>query len=264
VQSYRESDDDVSVFSTCGQHVSGSVLIGADGINSVVRQQLIGDGGPRSAGITAYRSAVPIEKVPAALRGTDVTCWAGPNRHLVHYEIAGGSLLNIALSVEDGATSPKSNVPTDDAVVRELAASLCSTPRSIVALGRDWRSWTLVDRDPIDRWSAGRVVLLGDAAHPSLHYLAQGACQAFEDAVLLADLLRDAATSDLPRRLARYCRLRERRCKWITFGAREMVQYLNAEGDDAIRRDSWMSLLSSTEIYGKLAWLHGRRPKVPC
>ncbi len=171
-----------------GEVVAGDAVIGADGIHSVIRRQMLDDGEPRNSGITVYRAIIPMETVPEELRWNTVTWWAGPHCHFVHYPIAGGRFLNLAASFDDHAPTPFSGVPVSADRVRRTFAMLGETPQRLLDLGTDWKSWVLVDRDPVDDWTDGRVVLMGDAAHPMLHYAAQGACQALEDAVVLGEL----------------------------------------------------------------------------
>lgn len=199
VSRYEQDTSSATAVLDTGRRVTAAALIGADGIHSQIRRQLVGDGSPRVSGITVYRALIPMERVPTELRWNVVTWWAGPNCHFVHYPIAGGRFLNLAASSTNGATKAFAGVPVKSADVRAVFAMLGEIPRRLLDLGEDWRAWVLVDRDPVDNWTDGRVTLLGDAAHPMLHYVAQGACQALEDAVLIGELL-DCSADEFGRR----------------------------------------------------------------
>lgn len=255
---YRQDSFGATVLLAGGERVTGDAVIGADGIHSAIRRQLVGDGAPRVAGITVYRTVMPMERVPEELRRNAVTWWAGPGRHFVHYAIAGGRYLNLAPSVENGVTEPFAAVPVDRERVRGTFAALAPAAQRLLALGEDWKSWALVDRDPVDRWTDGRVTLLGDAAHPMLHYAAQGACQALEDAVVLGDLLDDEVET-IPDRLEKYNAERRDRTARITHAARASTQLWHPAGAEAKARNEMLSALSGTDLHDHVAWMHGAR-----
>lgn len=243
--------------------LTADVVLGADGLRSAIRAQLVGDGEPRVSGHTIYRSVIPMEEVPARLRSDAVSLWAGPKWHFVHYPISGGRELNLAATRDDGATEAVTGVPAPRERVLEEFPGLSATARQLLELGRDWRRWVLCDRDPVEHWVDGRVALLGDAAHPMLQYAAQGACQALEDAVVLGELLGDAGrcTADgVVRALAEYSARRRPRAAKAQLVAREMGrQVYHPDGVAAKERNVTLSALSSEELYEKVDWLHGAR-----
>ncbi|MEV0187067.1 FAD-dependent oxidoreductase [Kitasatospora purpeofusca] len=257
VRRFEQDAERVTVTTADGRSFTGDLLVGADGIRSTVRAQLLGDGPPRPCGHTIYRTLVPMERVPRALRRNAVTLWAGPGRHVVHYPVAGGSCLNLAAVVDDGATEAVSGRPAGrDAVLRRFA-DLAPVPGSLLRLGEDWREWVLCDRDPVDVWTRGRVTLLGDAAHPMLQYAAQGACQALEDAVVLGDLLADSPTADAPHRLERYNAARRERTGRVQLLSRETGTGLyHPAGDAARARDALLRPLDEDALHDRVAWLH--------
>ncbi|MDT0447168.1 FAD-dependent monooxygenase [Streptomyces johnsoniae] len=255
---YRQDDGSATVLLDGGEQVTGDAVIGADGIHSAIRRQLVDDGEPRVSGITVYRTIIPMERVPRELRWNAVTWWAGPGRHFVHYAIAGGTYLNLAPSVENGATEAISGVPVDKDTVRRTFAPLGDTARRLLALGEEWKSWVLVDRDPVEKWTDGRVALLGDAAHPMLHYAAQGACQALEDAVLLGDLL-DGCTDAFAERFEKYHAERRDRTARITHLARESTRLWHPAGAAAEARNAMLSSMSPGQLHDYVAWMHGMR-----
>ncbi|MFH9134313.1 FAD-dependent oxidoreductase [Streptomyces sp. NPDC017524] len=254
---YSQDGSGATVLLDGGGRVTADAVIGADGIRSAIRRQLVGDGEPRVSGITVYRTVIPMERVPEELRWNAVTWWAGPGRHFVHYAIAGGRYLNLAPSVENGVTESFAGVPVDRERVRSAFAALDGTAQQLIALGEDWKSWALVDRDPVDRWTDGRVTLLGDAAHPMLHYAAQGACQALEDAVVLGDLLDD--TDAIPDRFEKYNAERHDRTARITHAARASTRLWHPAGAEAKARNEMLSALSGTDLHDHVAWMHGAR-----
>ncbi|RLV01640.1 salicylate hydroxylase [Streptomyces griseocarneus] len=199
--SYEQRGGAVTAVTEDGRRFTGHVLIGADGIRSAVRQQLLGDGEPLVSGHTTYRSVLPMARVPRELRWNAVALWAGPKWHVVHYPVGGGAFLNLVATRDNGATEHVIGRAVERAHVLGQLPGLADTPRELLALGEDWREWVLCDRDPVDRWTDGRVALLGDAAHPMLQYAAQGACMALEDAVVIARALDGSASGDVPRQL---------------------------------------------------------------
>ncbi|MFE2278557.1 FAD-dependent monooxygenase [Streptomyces sp. NPDC059454] len=259
VVSYGHDGERVVAVLDTGERLTADALIGADGIRSVVRGQMLGDGEPRVSGHTIYRSVIPMERVPQALRSNAVTLWAGPKWHFVHYPISGGRFLNLAATRDDGATVPVAGRPTPRAHVLGEFTGLGRTAGRLLALGEDWKSWVLCDRDPADRWVDGRVALLGDAAHPMLQYAAQGACMALEDAVVLGDLL-DCPPERFPGRLAVYNAARRGRTAKAQLVAREMGSQVYHPADVAAKeRNERLSVLSAEELHEIADWLHGAR-----
>jgi 2-polyprenyl-6-methoxyphenol hydroxylase-like FAD-dependent oxidoreductase len=257
VSGYQQDAEGVTVLLAKGGSIRGDLLVGADGIRSTIRRQLVGDGEPRVSGHTIYRSVIPMELVPEDLRWHAVTLWAGPKWHFVHYPIAGGTLLNLAATRDDGASVAVAGQPAERAQVLGEFPDLGETARRLLELGAEWRVWVLCDRDPISEWSEGRVVLLGDAAHPMLQYAAQGACMALEDAVLLGELL-DCPAGEAPYRLERFVEARRDRTARTTLVARQLgAQLYHPAGEARVARNEMLSGLSVEELQAKVAWLHG-------
>ncbi|WP_327305607.1 FAD-dependent monooxygenase [Streptomyces sp. NBC_01298] len=256
---YEQDAYGASVVLENGERVTGDAVIGADGIHSAIRGQLVGDGAPRNTGITVYRAIIPMEQIPEDLRHlTSVTWWTGPGCHFVHYPIAGGKYLNLAASSDNKATETVAGVPASKGDVRREFASLGEDAQRLLALGEGWKSWVLVDRDPVENWTDGRVVLLGDAAHPMLHYVAQGACQGLEDAVILGDLL-DCDTSELPLRFEKFNAERRERTGKIQLLARESIKLWHTQGPAASARNAQLSSYSADQLHDYVAWMHGAR-----
>ncbi|MFJ6937516.1 FAD-dependent monooxygenase [Streptomyces sp. NPDC101132] len=263
VTGYGQTPHDATVLLKDGGRLTADAVIGADGINSAIRAQLVGDGAPRISGITVYRAVIPMAEVPAELRErahTDraVAWWAGPHCHLVHYPIAGGRHLNLAASKDDGGTEAFAGRPVDGTTVLREFAGLGDTARRLLALGRDWKTWMLVDRDPVDTWTDGRVALLGDAAHPMLHYAAQGACQALEDAIVLGELL-DCPAGDFAARFEEYTALRRERTARVQLAARWSTALWHPSGEAAASRNTLLESLTPAELTDHVSWMHGVR-----
>ena len=240
-----------------GETVSGDAVIGADGIHSAIRRQMIGDGDPIVSGITIYRTTAPMETVPAdLLLPASVTAWAGPKWHLVHYPIAGGRLLNLAISRDNGATGRFAGLPVAEDEVLGQFPQACEQVLRLLRLGREWKAWMLVDRAPVTQWTDGPVALLGDAAHPTLHYAAQGACQAIEDAVLLGRLLEHCPPGAFADRLAELNRLRRARTARVHAFAHRTIEVWHPSGEAARIRNRTLSDLTDHDMREFIGWMH--------
>ena len=189
VVGYDQDGSSVTAHLASGDRVTGSLLIGADGLWSNVRKQVVGDGKPRVSGHTTYRSVIPTDQMPEDLRWNAATLWAGTKCHLVHYPLSGWKVFNLVVTCHNDAPEPVAGKPVPEEEVMRGFAHIHERALDIIRHGTNWKLWVLCDRDPTERWIDGRVVLLGDAAHPMLQYFAQGACQAMEDAVCLSHML---------------------------------------------------------------------------
>ena len=183
---YEEAGERVVVHMENGERVEGCALIGADGLWSKVRNQLLGDAKPRVSGHIAYRAVLPRAEVPEDLWQNNVVLWAGPKTHLVHYPLRRGELYNLVAVFHSDKYEEGWNVYGDPEELERKFASERPEVKRLLAKINAWKMWVLCDREPVRDWSRGRVTLLGDAAHPTLQYMAQGANMAIEDAVVLA------------------------------------------------------------------------------
>jgi salicylate hydroxylase len=242
-----------------GTSLDGAALIGADGLRSAIRARIVADGEPRVSGHTTYRSVIPTEQMPAHLRWNAATLWAGPKCHIVHYPLKGGRVFNLVITRDDGAPEAFAGKPVADAEVHAAFAHVCAPAREIIARGRDWNAWVLADREPVSNWTDGRVALLGDAAHPTLQYLAQGACMAMEDGVVLGAMLASHAT-DVPAALKAYNAARAVRTARVQMGSRLMGEYVyHPGGAKAAVRNAALQAMSPTEFHDEFAWLYSVR-----
>jgi salicylate hydroxylase len=203
-----DSGDTVEARFANGRHACADVLIGADGIHSAVRAALFGKQDPQFAGCVAFRGLVPIERIANLGLECGTQSWVGPGAHLVHYPVSRGRLLNFVGWTEHDTWNREDW--TDRATIeRALAAFQGWHPqvRQIIAAAETCFIWALFDRDPLPRWSVGRVTLLGDACHPMYPFMGQGAAQAIEDGAALAACLTAGGDDPAPA-LVRYERLR--------------------------------------------------------
>jgi len=254
---YQQDGNAVTV--ECDNHdtIVGSALIGADGLNSNIRQQLVGDGAARVSGHTTYRSVIPTEQMPQDLRWNAATLWAGPKCHIVHYPLKGWKLFNLVVTYHNDVTEAVAGKPVSKAEVYRGFKHISARARQIIEIGDDWKLWVLCDRDPILDWVDERVALLGDAAHPMLQYFAQGACMALEDAVCLAHMF-ERHGANVETALDNYQRQRRVRTARVQLDSRLIGDYIyHPDGAAAEVRNHVMSRLSPDEWYNRLEWLYG-------
>jgi 2-polyprenyl-6-methoxyphenol hydroxylase-like FAD-dependent oxidoreductase len=254
---YQQDGSSVEV--ECDNHemIAGNSLIGADGLNSNIRQQLVGDGAARVSGHTTYRSVIPTEQMPQDLRWNAATLWAGPKCHIVHYPLKGWKLFNLVVTYHNDVTEAVAGKPVSKEEVYRGFEHISTRARQIIEIGDNWKLWVLCDRDPILGWVDERVALLGDAAHPMLQYFAQGACMALEDAVCLAHMF-ERHSDNIETALDSYQRQRRVRTARVQLDSRLIGDYIyHPDGAAAEVRNHVMSRLSPDEWYNKLEWLYG-------
>jgi salicylate hydroxylase len=204
-----------------GTEIEADVVVGADGIHSAVRASLFGPDAPRFTGKICWRCVVPVDAVPGGLPTTDSTTWLGPHGAVVVYLVRHGELVNVVAHYDNDSWTEESWIRECDRaeVIDNYRGWHESLLRLFSASERHYK-WALYDRDPLTQWTRGRATILGDAAHPMLPYLGQGACQAMEDGCVLAAAL--AAVPDTPRAaLELYERVRLPRARRVVLSARE-------------------------------------------
>ena len=242
-----------------GTREVGIVLIGADGLWSKVRKQMLGDGMPRVSGHTTYRSVIPIDQMPEDLRWNAATLWAGPKCHIVHYPLSGWKVFNLVVTYHNDAPEPVAGKPVARDEVRRGFEHVSPVARQVIDKGTDWKLWVLCDRDPVMTWADGRVALLGDAAHPMLQYFAQGACMAMEDAVCLSAGF-DDPDSDPIETLRQYQDQRRLRTARVQLQAREIGDHIyHPAGAHAALRNKVMQEKSPDDWYDQLSWLYAKQ-----
>ena len=255
VAGFDDLGDRVMVRCEGGASYEAAALIGADGLWSKVRGQLLGEGKPRVSGHIAYRAVIPTPEVPQHLRSKDVVLWAGPKTHLVHYPLRRGELYNLVVVFHSNRYEEGWDTYGDPEELRERFRGQRPEVLEFMAMVNAWKMWVLCDRDPVSQWSRGRVSLLGDAAHPMLQYLAQGACMAIEDAVVLAEQL-ETAQGDFEAAFLAYQKQRYLRTTRVQLTARVYGDIYHAA--DAVRdlRRQLLSGRTPQQAYDGVAWLY--------
>ena len=180
----------------------------------------------------------------------------GPNCHLVHYPLRGGEQYNVVVTFHSRQAEAWSVREGSREEVQSYFEGICPRARQLIDLPQSWKRWATADRDPIAQWTFGRVTLLGDAAHPTLQYLAQGACMALEDAVTLGQALR-ATSQQIEPALAMYQHARVARTARIVLSAREMGRIFHAKGVERLVRNDLWKARTPERFYDALEWLYG-------
>jgi salicylate hydroxylase len=239
----------------------GLALIAADGLWSVMRTRLGYGGPPRFAGRTAWRALIPARHVAPEFREPLVHLWLGRNAHLVHYPVRAGRVINVVIITADSWNAPGWSEPATrtDLMPRVTAEGWTPSARALLGLPDAWLKWALYDRRPLLRWSKGPVALLGDAAHPMLPFLAQGAAMAIEDAAVAAQCL--ARMPDDPSEALRtYGAIRRGRTwKVQRLAARNGARY-HQGGAVAWLRDAAMRTAGGAVLLRHYDWLYDWRP----
>lgn len=245
VVSYTQDELTVTAHLDGGGEVTGDLLVGADGIHSAIREQMIGPDSPRYTGHVAWRAVVPVSELGDHAPPESACVWVGARRHAVTYRLRRGSLANLVAVVEckERLIESWSATGARDQALKDFR-KWSPVIRSILSKATVLNRWALYDRLPLSKWSDGRVVMLGDACHPMLPFLAQGAVMAIEDAYVLAGLV--SAKGALGEALTRYEDMRKPRTSRVQAGARS-----NA---DLFHRTNPISQLAT---YGPI-WLAGQ------
>ena len=251
----EQDDGGVTVYDQHGQAHRGIALIGADGVKSVVRQQFVGDPA-RVTGHVVYRAVVDKKDFPADLQWNAASIWVGPNCHLVHYPLRGGEQYNVVVTFHSRQQEEWGVTDGSKEEVQSYFQGISPKARQLIELPKSWKRWATADREPIGQWTYGRVTLLGDAAHPTTQYMAQGACMAMEDAVTLGEALR-VHGNDWTKALDLYQRSRVARTARIVLSSREMGRIYHAKGVERLVRNELWKGRSAERFYDAMEWLYG-------
>jgi salicylate hydroxylase len=259
VAGFADDGKAVEVWTEAGERHRGAALVGADGLHSKIRAAIVADGAPRVPGHITYRAVLPIEQMPEDMRWNAATLWGGPNTHLVHYPLRGWKLFNIVATFHGDRTTEGANEEGSREEILEAYSAVGPKPRSIIETPKSWRKWVLADREPVENWTKGRVTLLGDAAHPMLQYMAQGACMAMEDGVVLAAAV-DKAEGDMAEAFSLYQNARLTRTARMQWSARMMGEIFHAKGPYRLIRSEVFGKRSPEQYYDGLAWIYDGPP----
>jgi 3-hydroxybenzoate 6-monooxygenase len=252
---FEDRGDRVVVHVAGGRDLEGAALIAADGLRSTIRAQLRHEGEPLPVGYVAQRTIVPMETVPDPVPRENVYLWAGPGCHMVHYPLRHGTLFNMVAVYRTETYADKIALADCQAEVARTYAGMHPAVQAMLGMMNLERRWPISDREPLRHWARGRVIMVGDAAHPALQSFAQGACMAIEDGVCLAALI-DLADGDFEaafaqleaERYVRTARLQlESRYMWGVYHAEDVAR-------DVVR--ATFANRGDDEVYCCLAWLY--------
>ena len=249
----EEHGQRVRVSCSSGAVFEGGVVVGADGVHSLVRDWVTGGDEPIYSGTSGFRGLVPVERLPRLPDPGALQFWMGPGAHLLHYPIDGGRLINFLAVIDEPATwtAPDWMAQADPGAHLEPFAGWHPAVTEMISAVPQSPRWGLFARRPLARWSRGPAVLLGDAAHAMLPHHGQGANQTVEDAAVLAAEL--GAASDIPAALRRYAarrRARTRKVQLMSWAASAALHL--PDGPAARRRDAYLA-----QVPARVAWIHG-------
>jgi 3-hydroxybenzoate 6-monooxygenase len=255
IERIEQDEEGVTAYDQHGEAYRGVAVIGADGVKSVVRQQYVSDP-PRVTGHVVYRAVVDKADFPDELKWNAASIWVGPNCHLVHYPLRGGEQYNIVVTFHSRQQEEWGVTEGSKEEVQSYFQGICPKARQLIDLPKSWKRWATADREPIGQWTFGRATLLGDAAHPTTQYMAQGACMALEDAVTLGEALR-VTGKDWDKALDLYQRSRITRTARIVLSGREMGRLYHAKGVERLVRNSLWKGRNADRFYDAMEWLYG-------
>ena len=257
----ERSDDAVTIATDGPRAWEGDALVGADGLWSVVRAELAVPGpAPRPTGHTAWRGLLSQDALPPAQRSTQVRVWLGDRLHALVYPVRRGELLNVVVLAEAAPAGDARDWDQSTSLdaLQRATGRCCTTLQGYLSAVPTWRAWTLHDRAPLAgpaQMAHERIALVGDAAHPMLPYLAQGAGMAIEDAVALAASLQGASAAEVPSSFQRYAQVRWQRNARVQARARRNGEIFHAAGPLRVARDAAMRVLGARLL--DQPWLYG-------
>lgn len=235
--------------------LTAPLLLAADGLWSQLRLKIEGGQGPRFSGRSAYRATVPMEQVPPSLRRNATGLWLGHHAHLVHYPLRRGQLVNIVAIVSDSRPGESWAMPASPEEVRRRFEDFTLPARELLSIPREWLRWPLYIRQPLRVWPGRRALVIGDAAHPMVPFLAQGAAMAIEDAAVLARCLEEAGSIDSA--IARFKTLRTARVARVQSEALRNGKIFHFGGLAGFARDMALMGMGASGLAAKYDWLYG-------
>ena len=259
VVDFEDHGGKVVVKAEGGETFEGCALVGADGLWSSVRAKIVGDGKPNVSGHITYRAVLKTSEIPEELRWQMMVIWAGEKTHLVQYPVRGGELFNLVATFHSSKFSEGWDAFGDPAELHERFAGSCAQVKALLGKIESWRMWVLCDRPPIRDWTRGNVTLLGDAAHPMLQYLAQGANMAIEDSVCLASEL-TRCNGNWNSAFLAYQNLRYLRTARVQLMAKLYGEVYHASGATRDLRNAVLGERTPEQAFESMAWLYDPAP----
>jgi salicylate hydroxylase len=261
VEGFDVASPGVSVELQSGERIAAAALVGADGVHSAVRRRMLDDGDPLPCGAVIYRSTILAAEMPKDLQRPYPTFWAGPGWHIIYYPVRDWTLFNLGGTVVTGQTALHDSEEVTSHNVLPLFAGCYATPLRVMRIPKRFRRYTIVHREPVENWSMGPATLLGDAAHPMVQYIAQGAAMALEDAICLAAEA-DACNGNFTQAFRRYQDIRIVRTARVQISSLMMDKINHAKGVERRVRNSLFEGRTPEEYYDRLAWLFTPPPYV--
>jgi len=255
VVDFKEQNGGVRLATADGRVFEGSALVGADGLRSVIRSKILGDGDPRPNGYVAHRTIVPMRSLPKEIPDNVVALWGGPGFHIVHYPLRNKELFNIVAVFKTATYDEKLSADAHRAEVDEIFRDAHPAMKALLGMMDLQRRWALADRDPIRTWAKGRVVLLGDSAHPTLQSLAQGAGMAIEDGVTLSEFL-TSSPNDITTAFKDFARVRYLRTARVQLESRRLWDDYHCGGVTREVTISAYNEMTEKDTFRCLAWLY--------
>ena len=260
VTTVEDRGNEVVATADSGEVSAGSYLIAADGLWSGLRERIAPRAKLDFTGETAWRARLPRADLPSPFDAPVVGLWLGPSAHLVHYPVRGGKELNVAAVVAGGKAAIGWTQPGDASALQASFASWAKATKSLLNSVESWRGWSLYRLPALPRWSAGNIALLGDAAHPVMPYLAQGAALALEDASALAACLQTCG-GDAARAFARYEALRQTRARRVQRTSRRLGHIYHLRGPLRHARNLALGLRQPEVQLAAFDWLYGPKDR---
>jgi salicylate hydroxylase len=255
VTGFEDRGDRVAVSTADGRTFASAMLVAADGVRSLFREKLIGDGEPRPIGYVANRTIVPIAELKADVPRDCVVLWGGPGFHIVHYPLRHNTLFNIVAVFRTSTYAERGDAASYRAELEQTYRDAHPAMRALIGMmDLGWRR-PIGDRDPVRHWHKGRIVLLGDAVHAPLQSLAQGACMAIEDGLSLAEFIHEAE-GNFELAFKQFERLRLVRTARVQLESRALWDFYHCGGIARDVRNATVADWDETYIFNCLAWLY--------
>jgi salicylate hydroxylase len=258
IVSFNNENDGIRATGAQGEVIDASALVCADGLWSGLRNEIAHGIVPQPIGKAAFRSVTQANDLPPELTPNAVHIWLASGAHVVHYPVNAGRDIALVVIADDPLRDPGWDTTAPAETVREKVRDFAHPLQALIAKARDWRCWSLYTMPPLERWSSGRAVLLGDAAHPVLPFLAQGAVLALEDAGTLAACLKDRQDG-VETSLRNYELARRQRVRRVAESSQRNGRIYHMAGAAAFARNTTMRLAPPARVMAGFDWLYGWR-----